>query len=111
HSREGVGAAEVLLNAAARWRIDTHGARLHRHLGLELPILARAVLSEAGYGQAPSAVLREPIRQCRAQRRVLSHAFTRRRARLARGHARRFRVCVEGVKIYHALEAAERQVA
>ena len=50
------------------------GSRSRRNFGLELRILARAILSNGLSSEAPPRILREPVRNSGTEWRLLSHA-------------------------------------
>src|ERR1043165_465026 len=77
---------------------------------MALRLVEGTVLSRRPSAQGPARLLRDPVSLNRAQWRVLPHADARGRRGVARADAGEFRVCLEGLEIHHALEAAFRAV-
>src|SRR6185312_8420578 len=82
------------------------GKNPYRHFGMALRFVARAFLSEGTAAQRAVAPLRQPILDHRTQWRVLSDTDDASRTRLARADERRLCLCLEGIEVHHALEAA-----
>src|SRR5256885_33069 len=73
---------------------------------MALRLVERAVLSQGAQAEGSARILRDAIPHHRAQWRVLSHADAGSRQRVARADAAGVRVCLEGLEVHHALEAA-----
>src|SRR5262249_26160909 len=91
-------------------RVINHGERLHRHVGLDLRRVARAVLSEGCPEKGLAALVRRAIPDGRDQPLVLSHAVARGGAGVGGADAEGLRLRLEGVEVHHPLEAAVGQI-
>src|SRR3979490_1128485 len=87
-------------------RIIPHARRFHRHLGLDLWRMARAVLSAGRAEKGLAALLFGAVSHHRDQRLVLSHALARGGARLARADPEGISLRLESFEVHHPLEAA-----
>src|SRR5579872_7396475 len=91
-------------------RVSADGTCPGWHVRLALRLLAGAVLSGRPAAEAAAVLLRQPVRDHRAERGLLPDTNPGSGRSVARTDRPRLRLRLEGVQIHHALEAPDRSL-